>query len=158
MKNILRHVVGFRTDRTWKKVIAIFYYLSCLLMLTTGIGEFLVSVAVPFALFGVIGTIKHKDKISIAMLVIAIAVLGIGGNLTKPIASSKVATSPEKVADNKPVPTTKEVVVADNKIEAKTENVKANSEAVKVNNGNVTGELKVHYIDVGQADSILIQQ
>lgn len=36
--------------------------------------------------------------------------------------------------------------------------VQQNNNSVTTNTSNVTGELKVHFIDVGQADSILIQQ
>jgi hypothetical protein len=105
MKNILKYVVGFRTDTKWKKVIAIIYYLLCLFTLFGRVGVFLIMLSMPFILFGIIGVIKRKDKISIATLVIAIIVCGVGGNLDnstpKTASVSKEIVTSEKVTEVK---------------------------------------------------------
>ena len=62
MKDIFKYIPGFRTDKKWKKVIAIIYYLFCLLMLMAGIGAFLIMTSIPFILFAILSLIKHRNK------------------------------------------------------------------------------------------------
>lgn len=71
MKEILKHVPGFRTNRKWKKVIAIIGYLFMILILFMSEGvtfgdkmvtfvERLLFLSVPFVLIANIGNIRNK--------------------------------------------------------------------------------------------------
>lgn len=62
MNDILKYVPGFRTNTKWKKIIAIIYYIFCLLMLASGVGAFLVMVAIPFIIFALAGAAKRKQN------------------------------------------------------------------------------------------------
>jgi len=63
MKEILKNVVGFRTEKKWKMVVASIYYVFCLLlMVAVGVGAFLIIATIPFIIFAIISIIKDKNK------------------------------------------------------------------------------------------------
>lgn len=59
MNNFFNHILGFRSDTTWKKVLAIFYYGTCVAMIPQNFGSFIVGIALPFVVFA----IKDRKKI-----------------------------------------------------------------------------------------------
>jgi len=65
MKDILKYIPGFRTNKKWKKVIAIIYYIFCLLLLTSGFGTFLIMVSIPFIVFALSRGLKQKNRINV---------------------------------------------------------------------------------------------
>lgn len=62
MKNISKHIPGFRSNTGWKKAVAIVYYLCCIFMLFYGVGAFLMLAAIPFVAFALIGVLKYRIK------------------------------------------------------------------------------------------------
>lgn len=88
--------------------------------------------------------------------------LGVGGVAYNPelAEQQKIATQKETKVETKKQPEVKQVSTSkENKNTATTKVVSTEKkEQKKAENKIVNGELKVHYIDVGQADSILIQQ
>ena len=155
MKDILKYIPGFRTDKTWKKVVAIIYYVFCLLMLISGIGVFLIMTSIPFIIFAIASLVKHRNKTVVLTLLAGIIIFGIGVKLTPVTSENITAGSTKEVATSKVVPEKKAKTAIEIKSEAST---KAKADAEAKNKLKAKGELKVHYIDVGQADSILIQQ
>lgn len=157
---ILSHIPGFRSKVKWKMIIASVYYLFCFLSLTEGLYMFLAMAAEPFFIFGIVDIIKilksmkskkadrNKSRIDLCKFAVSIVVLIIAITMTpaaqnaiksisavkKPAVSTSISDGTKKV--NKPV--------QNNDSENKP--------------GAVSGNLKVSYIDVGQGDSILIQQ
>lgn len=59
MNNFFNHIPGFRSDTTWKKVLAIFYYGTCVAIIPQNFGSFIVGIALPFVVFA----IKDRKKI-----------------------------------------------------------------------------------------------
>ena len=59
MNNFFNRIPGFRSDTTWKKVLAIFYYGTCVAMIPQNFGSFIVGIALPFVVFA----IKDRKKI-----------------------------------------------------------------------------------------------
>lgn len=139
MRDILKYIPGFRSGQKPKMVFALIYYAFSLLMLTSGISYFLFFIAAPFMIFYGISAFKNKSKESIAVCIAAFAIMCIG-----------ISTMPKTDTT-----TTKQTNVASN-----TQTKKA-SMPIKKESGTstaVSGNLKVHYINVGQGDSELIQQ
>jgi len=120
-KKNLSFIPGFRSNVMWKKVIAIIYYVFSIIMLTAGIGMFLMMASVPFVVFAVPKAFKHKDKIAILTLVIGIVFFMAGGSINSTMQNSKGAstTTTAKVADIKVLsPEEKAKAEADAKIKA----------------------------------------
>ena len=187
MKDIFKYIPGFRTDKKWKKVIAIIYYIFCLFMLLAGVGAFLILASIPFIGFAILSLIKHRNKAVVLTLVAGIIMFSIGVKVQPTTSENTTASSIKEVAASKVTPevktkTPEEIkkeadakakVDAEAKIKAeasekataaqKIKDVAAAEAKVKADAEakiklQANGELKVHYIDVGQADSILVQQ
>ena len=83
MKEIFKYFPGFRTNTTWKKGVAVFYYIFTLIAFTMGWYMGLVFLSMPFFIFSVAGLIKHKKrnipiKRILATLIVSFIVMGIG--------------------------------------------------------------------------------
>jgi flagellar motor protein MotB len=129
MKDILKYVPGFRTDKKRNKIIATVYYVFCLLMLTTGIGAFLTSVSVPFIIFSIISVVKHRNKEAILTLIGAILIFSIGSTLNGSTPENKTEADTKDVVATKAVaPTVKEKTAEEIKKEAD-DKAKADAEA-----------------------------
>lgn len=63
MNNFLSYVPGFRSDTTWKKIVAVIYYLFTLLMLTDSFWSFLFYITIPFLISGLIKLIKNIKSV-----------------------------------------------------------------------------------------------
>lgn len=59
MNNFFNHVIGFRSDTTWKKVLAIFYYGTCVAMIPQNFLSSIIGLALPFIVFA----IKDRKKV-----------------------------------------------------------------------------------------------
>lgn len=153
MKEILKFIPGFRTGTKWKMIIAGIYYLLCLVLLTAGIGIFLFAVSIPFVVFYLIKAFKLRKREPDIFAIIAFIVMCLGLGL----APTKQTNIPSKasVSSNKSGISTTKKSNTENKTNStpavsKSENKTQSTQAV-------SGQLKVHYIDVGQGDSILVQ-
>lgn len=78
MKNILKYAPGFRTGKKPKMIIALIYYIFCLLTLILGWGIFLIFSAIPFVIFYAINVIKNRSIRSVLVCLVAILVICIG--------------------------------------------------------------------------------
>ncbi|NBI08171.1 thermonuclease family protein [Senegalia massiliensis] len=63
MNNFLSYVPGFRSDTTWKKIVAVLYYLFSILIIFEALDFFLFLIASPFVVFGFINLIKNRKNI-----------------------------------------------------------------------------------------------
>lgn len=154
MKNFFKHIPGFRSDRTWKKVIAILYYIFSFAMLLSGdIGLFISFLGIPFLTFSLVDLTKAKKnnkpmKAAATTLIISLIATSVGFAMIEP--------EENDVAE-------KETPAAVEKVEEKTEEIKTKPEKPKEpekpkkEQFEKVRDLKVHYIDVGQGDSILVQ-
>lgn len=179
MKDILKYIPGFRTEKKWKKIVAIIYYLFCLFILIDGISSFLIVTSIPIVIFAIVSVGKHINKIALLTLIVGIIIFSVGVKLDDSTSKNKTANATTQVISNKVVSQKKEKTSieikkesdekekADDDAKIKLEASKKTNAAQKIKedaaektklNTNSKGELKVHYIDVGQADSILLQQ
>lgn len=171
MKDILKYIPGFRTEKKWKKIVAIIYYLFCLFILIDGISSFLIVASIPIIIFAIASFGKHINKTAVLTLIVGIIIFSMGVKLDDSTSKNKTANATTQVISNKVVSQKKEKTSIEIKKESdekekaaddakiKLEDSKKTNAAEKTKlNANSKGELKVHYIDVGQADSILLQQ
>jgi competence protein ComEC len=158
LNKLLKVLPGFRTGKKPNQVIAIIYYLLCLVVLTAGVGYSLFMISLPFIVFSAVGLLKDKNKIHAIWLIAAIFIFIVGVWVTpqtdKTASSNKVSVSSKSTlnsnkSDSKAAKTTKDT---DKSSDIKMTNTVTNTDKT------VAGQLKIHYIDVGQGDSILIQQ
>lgn len=152
MKEILKFIPGFRTGAKWKIIIAGIYYLFCLMLLTAGIGIFLFAVSIPFVIFYVIRAFKLRKREPVIFAIIAFIVLCLGLRLSP--TTQMNAPSKASVSSNKNHTTTTKKSNTENKANSAPAVSKSEN---KPQNQLVNGQLKVHFIDVGQGDSILVQ-
>ncbi len=146
MKEILKYIPGFRRNTTWKKILASIYYVLAVILGFAEPGLFLFLAAVPFLVFSFVDLIQHKKKgIPLKKALIAfflsfvVAVVGIAATPTTE--SSAPVSEKQEVVKEQPA---EEEIRSD-------EETKVEEELAKVE-----GELKVHYLDVGQGDSIFV--
>lgn len=110
MKNIFKHIPGFRTNAKWKKVVASIYYLFCILSLFSGVSPFLIIMSLPFIAFGLVDLIKHRNKAVILTLIVSILIFSFGIKLANTYPKSTTANTninvvaPQKVPTNKLLP------------------------------------------------------
>lgn len=62
MKEILKYIPGFRSNTTWKKILASIYYVLAVILGFAEPGLFLFLAAVPFLVFSFVDLIQHKKK------------------------------------------------------------------------------------------------
>lgn len=151
MNSLLKYIPGFRSDKKWKKIIASIYYILSLIMLASGIGMFLFTVSLPFIVFYGIKAFNTRKSQSIIILIAAVIICSLGLGLTpKTDIKTNNTSVTAKAAGSASSSVKKEV---SNKKAAVTDNKTVNAKANTLN-----GQLKIHYIDVGQGDSELIQE
>lgn len=170
MNKFLQYIPGFRSNVLWKKATASVYYLFCLLMLTVGFGAFLFFASIPFVVFSLVDLIQRNKKgiplkraLIPFVLSLAIAITGLsmspttehtkGPELSSPIAQED-QTQTQEQPTNAEVGEQLEPAVDD---ESSNTPGKPDNQQKDTSNVSVNKKLKVHFIDVGQADSILIQ-
>lgn len=153
IKDLLRFIPGFRSNVLWKKIVASLYYLFALSMITEGFSLFLFTLSAPFIFFYAIEFIKNlknkqmKSKTNIILA--ASTILFFSSALLTPSSSEIDSKQPiESIATE----TSQVEVVETSAVEKEPEEVEEIKE-VFVGDKN----LKVHYIDVGQGDSIFIE-
>lgn len=185
MDKFLKYIPGFRSGITWKKAIASIYYLFCFLSLTAGIGAFLFFTAIPFIVFSLVDLVQHNKKgipfkktaISL-ILSLAVAIAGLAISPSTKDNTEIAKESPQIVQENPAVEESTTTTETETKQENSQVTEQENSQSVEQNtNASATlqektvsndnkdnsasivsadKELKVHFIDVGQGDSIFI--
>jgi competence protein ComEC len=168
---LLRRIPGFRSWNPWKMAAATITYLVVLSALLAEPGSL-------FMLLGLVGFIvglvklfkgivtKVPLKSAVIVLIISLILLGIGSAALpadkgqtagrQPVVAGNLENSKEVEAENPPAE-------AENETELPKEPVKEAENTDKENNpappfaAVPAGQMKVHFIDVGQGDSILIQ-
>lgn len=172
MKEIFKYIPGFRSNVTWKKVVATIYYLSTLVALTMGFAIFLVNLVFPFFVFYTVDFFiarkryktsneDGKSELKVVMnkslcgALICFIIIGIAASK-----APKVDTQNTETKTNKTVTATKGDIKKDERKDNKDnkQDSAVTQVSAKTAENKLTGELKVHFIDVGQADSILVQQ
>ena len=181
MQKLLQYIPGFRNGARWKKIVASLYYIFTLLMLGAGIGTFLVFLSAPFLVFSIIDLI-HKKKSAAIVLLVSLALMITGIAIIPSPPDNQLAA--EQPASQQPGSHPDNIAVTENNAEfsdnAVTENVPKQSkdEAEQQSQQNEQDSsknvelapvpaqqppekpatnLKVHFIDVGQGDCILIE-
>ena len=97
MKDILKYIPGFRTDKKWKKIIAIIYYLFCILeSFQGGFSGFLLLVSIPFIIHSIVEFIKYRNKTAILTFIASIIIFGVAVNI-KNVAYDNAYTATEEV-------------------------------------------------------------
>ncbi|HHV27442.1 MAG TPA: MBL fold metallo-hydrolase [Tissierellia bacterium] len=151
MNNFLKYVPGFRSNKTWKKVIACIYYFIAFTALFADKGVFLLLISAPFFIFSIIDLFKAKKndksiKAAVTMLIISLIVTSAGFAMVEPvetdIGEKEEPAAVEEVGKEEP-----------KKVEKEPEK----PQEPKKEEFEETRDLKIHYIDVGQGDSILVQ-
>jgi hypothetical protein len=127
MKDILKYVPGFRTDKKWKKIVATVYYVFCVILLASGIGAFLMYVSIPFIVFAIVGTIKKRDRTVVLTLIAGLIIFSIGVTVNPEIKDTTISSKTKGVS-NEVVPVVKEKTAEEIKIESD-EKIKAEAEA-----------------------------
>lgn len=160
MKDILNYIPGFRSQTKWKMILSGLYYLFCLALIISHAGAGLEFLSMPFIAFYGISLIRNKDKKFIVPLAFAIALFGTAiaitpntGEITK--APINRTDGLVKVAATKTPEPTQSPTVTTTATPRPTEEPKQEIKVTDVQTHS--GQLKVHFIDVGQADSILVQ-
>lgn len=169
--NILKHIPGFRSNKAWKMIAASIYYVISILMAFTELSMSLFFISLPFFIFSLINLATHKKKgISIKKVIVPLVLsfVLIIGALSAPSSNtsdaqmSKTDAQEETIKDNTEEDTQEQGISEEEKENSEEED-KDLKEAVNstdpesTNATQVEGELEVHFIDVGQADSILIK-
>lgn len=157
MDTILKYIPGFRSKTIWKMIIAGIYYLLFLTMLTSGIGLFLFTEAIPFVVFYGINALKVRRKRPVILAIIAFLIMCLGIGMTP---STQLSTAKSKAASKTAVSSGTNTATTKKSSSINKTKVKTASEITEntqQNTSQVTGQLKIHYINVGQGDSILIQ-
>ena len=158
MQEILKFIPGFRTKTKWKMIVASIYYLICITSLTSGIGMLLFIEAIPFFIFYGIKALKIRKRKPIMFAIVALIVMGLGmGLMPKTVDNAtvhnKVASTP---STTKSIKSSAKSTAKKTTRVSKTNNTAATTASTNKNK-SVTGQLKIHYINVGQGDSELIQ-
>lgn len=168
MKDILNYVPGFRSDVKWKKIVAIVYYLWTLFTIMAGLDFFMFFLAAPILVFSIGSLIKGKRNnkpITAFVVVLVVSFAGIFGSL------ASIGNATPSAETMKELEQPSDIELAEEDIEKKDEpevEPEAENEVVpdeedlepeetKKEDFEEVQELKVHYLDVGQGDSILIQ-
>ena len=181
MQKLLQYIPGFRNGARWKKIVASLYYIFTLLMLGAGIGTFLVFLSAPFLVFSIIDLI-HKKKSAAIVLLVSLALMITGIAIIPSPPDNQLAA--EQPASQQPGSHPDNIAVTENNAEfsdnSVTENVPKQSkdEAEQQSQQNEEDSsknvelapvpaqqppekpatnLKVHFIDVGQGNCILIE-
>lgn len=148
MKDILKFIPGFRTQNKNKMILAGIYYLLSLLMFSAGIGYFLFLISIPFIFFSIVSLVKNKQARRDPAIILVISFILFCGGV------NLIPTAPQTTKQNKVASNTQTA----KKIKSEKDNKsKSKSVVAKSKDVSVSGNLKIHYINVGQGDSELIQ-
>lgn len=137
MRDILKHIHGFRSGKKPNMIIASIYYLFCLTALTSSFWTFLAVIVLPFLVFSAIDVFKNKSKRSIVALLVSLIIMYIGASnipdtqTKKSNVASNIqvqSTTPKKA--NVPTKATKT-----NTVPAKTQEIKS---PIKLEKATVT--------------------
>jgi competence protein ComEC len=163
--NVLNFIPGLRSGSRWKTVVAVLYYAIGLVTLTSGLGVFLFFESLPFIAFSLGGIVKKRDRKSIITFIASFAVFCLGLSIAPEANVPVMQTEVTKQAGEKDIKSSNNSTVEnsskDTKSDEKTTSVelpKGTETQASQGASASSGELKVHFIDVGQADSILIEQ
>ena len=181
MQKLLQYIPGFRNGARWKKIVASLYYIFTLLMLGAGIGTFLVFLSAPFLVFSIIDLIHKKKSAAIVLLVsLALMITGIAIIPSPPDnqlaaeqpASQQPGSHPDNIAVTENNAEFSDNSVTENAPKQSKDEAEQQSQQIKQDSSkNVESapvpaqqppekpatNLKVHFIDVGQGDCILIE-
>lgn len=183
MDKLLQYIPGFRSNKTWKKIIATLYYAMSLLTLSEGWGISLFMLAMPFLVCSFIDILQHNKKNiplkkAFIPFVLSFALVITGVAATGP-SKSELALNEQKEAEEQAKieaeerAKQEELKKQEEEERARQEEIKRQEEeekkrkqeeakkveeeeSKKKSNVSVAGQLKVHYLDVGQGDSTLI--
>lgn len=158
MAKFLGYIPGFRSNITWKKVVACIYYLFCVLMLAGGLPMFLFFLSIPFAVFNLIDVIRRKkanEPLKAPLSICLIATVLLFGSFTN--VEAEPEATPTSSVQTSTTSSQAEGGVDTKKKNSDSDDSKEPPEVPGVTAPEVAGNLKIHFIDVGQADSILIQ-
>ena len=186
MRNILNYIPGFRSNILWKKIVAIIYYVFTALMLAGGFSLFLFFLALPMLVFSIghlIKAKKHNEPMKVAIFILIASLGTIIGSINYGAATVEVSKEIEAITEDTQVldEETNQEISKETDQETNKESVEIAKEPEEPRSEAVTPEdtenkeaevapeeaeketpeyereLKVHYIDVGQGDSILIE-
>ncbi|NMA64672.1 MAG: MBL fold metallo-hydrolase [Clostridiaceae bacterium] len=170
-------IPGFRSRNKVKMTIAAIYYLLSLLLALQDIGFSLFAFSIPFIIFSFLDLIKKKNKKSLVILIISVLFF-FSSFAASPDENGKTGlndTTP--IVDNTAFPEEKSDVEEEEKTDNIGEEDLHNDKSIKeqdldnnsdpsidnqINNPangiSHNQKLEVHFIDVGQADSVLVIQ
>lgn len=172
-------IPGFRSHNKFKMAVASVYYILSILLISEGIGYTLLSLSLPFIVFSAKDFRRSKTKRSkiilisaVITLVLSVMIIPDPGNDS--LVNNFTSNDTKKTIDNKGTTSSESPDIditnteqgstknnQDNKNnQSDDEPISGNIEEKDQNNSlhNVEGNIEVHFIDVGQADSILIIQ
>ena len=177
MRKLLSFIPGYRTKKIWKMALASIYYLMTLLSILGGVGQFIMFLALPFVLFSLVDVIKIRKQsrkgaqiqgseikhTPLLKFIGALIVLIIGIALLPQTTSTTQSQNPidannaKDAAVSQSATTTPTIAKISANESAQTSSAPAPTTSATSTTTATYGQLKIHYIDVGQADSILIQ-
>ncbi|HBF78341.1 MAG TPA: MBL fold metallo-hydrolase, partial [Clostridiaceae bacterium] len=159
-------IPGFRSHKTWKMIVAsIYYFIAIITGVTNGFGAFLFFISAPFWIFSIVDLVTHKKKaipvqkviisffISFVLMITGITISSQAEQNTSNAKSVPAETENTDSKENNINEESKSKDTAD--VANATQNTDSKEEKTS---SKLNGELKIHYINVGQGDSILIQQ
>jgi len=166
IKKLLMFIPGFRSHKTWKMIVAsIYYFIAIITGITNGFGAFLFFISAPFWIFSIVDLVTHKKKaipvqkviisffISFVLMITGITISSQAEQNTSNAKSVPAETENTDSKENNINEESKSKDTAD--VANATQNTDSKEEKTS---SKLNGELKIHYINVGQGDSILIQQ
>lgn len=145
MKSILSYIPGFRSDVTWKKIVATMYYIFALLMLTGGVDLFTLFLGAPILMFSITSLIKavrDKKPIKLIGVILVLSLIAVAGSL------NAIGSATEAM---KEIEEPEHEIVVEEEVEDQLEQETEQESVAEVH------KLNVHYLDVGQGDSIFIE-
>jgi hypothetical protein len=148
VQKLLQYIPGFRNGARWKKIVASLYYIFTLLMLGAGIGTFLVFLSAPFLVFSIIDLI-HKKKSAAIVLLVSLALMITGIAIIPSPPDNQLAAEQQQSKDEAEQQSQQNEQDSSKNVELAPVPAQQPPEKPATN-------LKVHFIDVGQGDCILI--
>jgi competence protein ComEC len=149
VQKLLQYIPGFRNGARWKKIVASLYYIFTLLMLGAGIGTFLVFLSAPFLVFSIIDLI-HKKKSAAIVLLVSLALMITGIAIIPSPPDNQLAAEQQQSKDEAEQQSQQNEQDSSKNVELAPVPAQQPPEKPATN-------LKVHFIDVGQGDCILIE-
>lgn len=165
IKDILKFIPGFRSGMKWKKTIASVYYIFAFLLLLVEPNVTLFLATMPSFIMALVNLILHKRRgielkkaiipFVICFLLLSAAIDFDSNTLDTNIGVDNVENNGEQV--EKQIQENSDSIEDTIGGEKATESEDKNANGENNSNTLVEGNLEVHFIDVGQADSILIK-